>query len=118
MLAKLEHYGIYGIANEWFKFCLFDKKQFVSINGHVFNKPSIKYGVLQGSVLIPLLFLIYMSMIFNHAIEFCEVHYFAENTNLVYFSKSVNKLNKFINIDMKNLTNWLNAIKIPINVKN
>ena len=38
-----------------------DKKQFVSINGHAFNKPSMKYGVLQGSVLGPLLFLIYTS---------------------------------------------------------
>ena len=44
-LAKLEHYGIHGIANEWFKFYLFDRKQFVYINGHVSNKASINYGV-------------------------------------------------------------------------
>ena len=40
-----------------------------------------------------------------------------EGTNLVHFNKSLNKLNKYINIDMKNLTNWRNANKISINVK-
>ena len=99
LLAQLEHYGICGIANEWFKSYIFNRKQFVSINGHVSNKASVK----QSSVLRPLLFLIYINDL-NHAIKFCKVHHFADNTNLVHFSKSANKL-KYINIDMKNLTN-------------
>ena len=111
LLANLEHYGIRGIANEWFKCYFFDRKQFVSINGHISNKASIKYGVPQGSVLGPLFFLIYINDL-NHAVKSCKVHHFADDTNLVHFNKSVNKLNKYINIDMKNLTNWLNANKI------
>ena len=71
LLAKLEHYGIRGFANEWFR------KQFVSVNSHVSNKSSIKYGVPQGSVLEPLLVLIYINNL-NHAINICEVHPFAE----------------------------------------
>ena len=47
----------------------------------------------------------------------CKVHHFAENTNLLHFSKLANELNKYINLDMKNLTDWLNAIKISLNVK-
>ena len=42
---------------------------------------------------------------------------FADDSNLVQFSKSVNKFNKYINIDMKNLTNWLHVNKILLNVK-
>ena len=76
-----------------------------SVTGHVSNKASIKCAVPQGSVLGPLLCLIYISYL-NHAIKLCKVHHFADDTNLFYFSKSVNKLNKYINIDMKNLINW------------
>ena len=42
-LAKLVYDDIRGIANKWFKYYLFGRKQFVSINGHVSNKASVKY---------------------------------------------------------------------------
>ena len=70
------------------------KNQFVSIDGHASNKASVKYSVLQGAVLGPLLFLIYISIIFNHVIKFCNVHHFADDTNVVHFSISTNKLSK------------------------
>ena len=40
-----------------------------------------------------------------------------DDTNLIHFSKSVNRLNKHVNLDLKNLTYWLNANKISLNVK-
>ena len=88
LLAKLEHYGMRGMANNWFKSYLFNRKQFVSINGHISNQSSVKYGVPQGSVLDPLLFLIYIIYIndLNFAIKFCKVHHFADDTNLLHFS--------------------------------
>ena len=49
--------------------------------------------------------------------KFFKVHYFADDTNLVHFGKSANKLYKYINIDMKNLTNWQSANKISRNIK-
>ena len=61
-------------------------------------------------------FLIYINDL-NRSIKICKVHHFADDTNLLHFSKSVNKLNKYINLDMKNLTDWLNANKISLNVK-
>ena len=53
----------------------------------------------------------------NQAIKFCKFHHFADDTNLLYLGKSIKKLNKFVNIDLKNLVNWLNANKISLNVK-
>ena len=115
LLAKLEHYGIRGLANEWFRSYLSNRKQYVSINGHESSLASVLYGVPQGSVLGPLLFLIYINDL-NQAIKFCKVHHFADDTNLLHFNKSVAKLNKLVNLDMKNLTVWLNANKISLNV--
>ena len=115
---SVEHdrYGIRGMANNWFKSYLFDKKQFVSINDHVFNEVSVKYGVLEGSVLGPLLFLIYFNYL-NLAIKFCKVHHFAGSTNLLHFSKSVNKLNNYISIliclKILSQANILEPIKKP-----
>ena len=87
--AKVEHHGIYGIANNSFKSYLFHRKPFVSINSHVSNQTSVKYDVPEGSVLGPFVFLIYINDL-NHAIKFCKVHHFADDTNLLHFSKSVN----------------------------
>ena len=70
LLTKLKHYGIRGLANEWFMSYLFKRKQYVSINGHKSSPASVLYGVLQSSVLGPLLFSIYINDL-NQAIKFC-----------------------------------------------
>ena len=61
LLHKLEYYGIRGICNDWFKSYLSDRKQFVSINGYNSDLTPVDCGLPQGSVLGPLLFLIYTS---------------------------------------------------------
>ena len=88
----------------------------VSINGHESNLAFVLNGVPQGSVLGPTLFLMYIKDL-NQAIKLCIVHHFVDDTNLLLFNKSVAKLNKFVNQDVKNLIVWLNANKISLNVK-
>ena len=116
LLSKLDYYGIQGISNNWFKSYLSNCKQFVSLNGYDSELVEINCGVPQGSVLGPLLFLLYINDL-NQAIKFCKVHHFADDTNLLYLGKSIKKLNKLVNIDLKNLLYWLNANKISLNVK-
>ena len=113
-LSKLQHYVIRGLVNEWFKSYLSNRKQYVSINGYDSNLADVKFGVPQGSVLGPLLFLVYINDL-NQALKFCKVHHFADDTNLIHFSKSVYRLNKYVNLDLKNLTYWLNANRILLN---
>ena len=74
----------------------------VSIDGHESNLAFVLNGVPQGSVLGPTLFLMYIKDL-NQAIKLCIVHHFVDDTNLLLFNKSVAKLNKFVNQDVKNL---------------
>ena len=91
-------------------------ENYVSINGYDSNLADVKLDVPQGSVLGPLLFLIYINHL-NQALKFCKIHHFADDANLIHFSKSVYRLNKYVNLDLKNLTYWLNANRISLNVK-
>ena len=95
---------------------LSNQQQYVSINGYDSGLTKITCGVPQGSVLGPLLFLLYINDL-NQDIEFCKVHHFADDTNLLYLDKSIKKLNKLVNIDLKGLVNWLNSNKMSLNVK-
>ena len=114
LLKKLDYYGIRGLANGWFRSYLTDRHQFTSINGYDSNQNLMKYGVPQGSVLGPLLFLIYINDL-NKAIHFSVVHHFADDTNLLVSNRSIKTIQKQINIDLKALCKWLRANKISLN---
>ena len=116
LLAKLNHYGIRGVSNDWFKSYLSDRNQYVSINGFDSGLAAINFGVPQGSVLGPLLLLLYINGL-NQAVKFCRVHHFADDTNIFCMSNSIKKLNKLVNADLKHLVQRLNANKISLNVK-
>ena len=100
LLAKLSHYGFCGVSNDWFKSYLSNCHQYVFIKGYESGLAAIDCGVPQGSVLEPLLFLLYI-----HTIKSCKVHHFADDTNILCLSNSIKKLNKQVNADLKHLVN-------------
>ena len=107
LLHKLNYYGIRGIANSWFKTYLSDRRQYVSINGVDSNEVTMQFGVPQGSVLGPLLFLIYINDL-NTAIKYCTTRHFADDTNLLIKNKSLKQLKKHLNLDLR----YVNGFKL------
>ena len=65
LLKKLEHYGVRATALNWFTSYLSDRSQYISVNGHTSDHLRTTCGVSPGSVLGPLLFLIYINDLRN-----------------------------------------------------
>ena len=114
LLKKLDHYGIRGIANDWFRSYLKNRKQYVHISGFNSELENVNFGVPQGSVLGPLLFLIYINDL-HHAIKYSKTRHFADDTNLLINNNSLKQLKKRLNFDLRQLSNWLKAYKISLN---
>ena len=80
LLAKLNHYGIRGVLNDWFRSYLSSRNHFASINGFDSSITALYSGVRQVSQLGPSLFLVYINYL-NHANKFCNVNHFADESN-------------------------------------
>jgi len=101
-------------VNDWFRSYLTNRSQFVSLGGSKSQLKPINHGVPQGSVLGPLLFLVYINDL-HHCIRTSETYHFADDTHLLNFSKTVWNLCGRVNSDLRVLVSWLNANKISLN---
>ena len=86
LLSKLYHYGFRGISQEWFSSYLSNRKQFVSYNTGMSQCVNIRCGVPQGSILGPLLFILYMNDI-CHTSKLLNTILFADDTTCFYSHK-------------------------------
>ena len=115
LLAKLEYYGIRGIAYNWFKSYLSNRKQCTEIGNFQSKFDYVKHGVPQGSVLGPLSFLLYINdMIFSSSI--CKFTLFADDTSLFYSHKNKAEGAKILNDELTKIAEWLAANKLSLNV--
>ena len=114
LLKKLEHYGIRGVRNAWFKSYLKNRKQHTYHGGILSDNKYNEYGAPQGSVLGPVLFIIFIND-FHQAIDISAFHHFADYTNLLLVDKSLKKINKSINKDLKCAVDWIRANKLSLN---
>src|SRR5271165_4315852 len=115
LIKKLKHYGIRGLVLDLFADYLKNRKQFVSLNGCDSVHLPISIGVPQGSVLGPLLFLIYINDIVNCS-NLLAFILFADDTNLLYSCPDFELLQTTVNNELLFLANWFVTNRLSLNV--
>ena len=115
LLQKLMHYGVKGLPLEWFSSYLNDRTQQVVCNNRLSDILKIKCGVPQGSILGPLLFLIYVND-FCRCVTKGKTIMFADDTNLFSSESSYEKVFQVANEELKSIDNWLTANKLSLNI--
>ena len=111
LFTKLEHYGVRDKSLELFKSYLSCRQQFVEYNGISSSKRTIVCGVPQGSILGPLLFLVYINDLAHASSKIFSI-LFADDSNLFLSGKDPNELIKTMKEELIHIVKWLNYTQI------
>lgn len=114
LLSKLEFYGIRGVAYDWFKCYLSNRSQYVVYNNETSSMLPITCGVPQGSILGPLLFIIYMNDL-PDCLEKLKSILFADDTSLYHSDNDINRLYEDTNTELDLIQDWFRANQLSLN---
>ncbi len=112
LIIKLKRYGVAGLALDWFKSYLSNRKQFVYVNGSFSSEIEITIGVPQGSVLGPLLFLLYINDLPQVSKLFSLL--FADDTTLLAAHNNLDYLINFVNVEFKKITDYFRKNRLSL----
>ena len=115
LISKLQHYGIKGAALQLLISYLSNRKQFVQYGDSLSQKTDILMGVPQGSILGPLLFIIYINDM-AHSSELFKLINFADDTTLITNLNNEDTRKESLNHELTNFHNWLKANKLSLNI--
>ena len=116
LLSKLETYGVRGAPLSWIASYLSCRTQYVNYNKTSSSSLPIACGVPQGSILGPLLFLIYINDMVNVSQSLFYV-LFADDSNAFLSGKNIDQVICDINVALVDLVEWLNTNKLTLNIK-
>lgn len=115
LLRKLDNYGIRGKANDFLKSYLGSRNQFTVYNNASSSLKQISHGVPQGSILGPLLFLIYINdlVLISKNVKFLL---FADDTTIFIQGSNIVDMMGTLNSELTKLSNWIRSNRLTINV--
>ena len=113
LVKKLEYYGICGVANSLICSYLHNRKQCVLIYDKRSSEKSVNYGIPQGSILGPLLFLIYVNDL-PSAMQTAP-RFFADNVAFLTTENNVDNLQHLTNSELSRVSNWMLANNLVVN---
>lgn len=114
LLVKLNAYGISGVEKNWFRSYLNERRQRCFVNGHSSTNRFLQCGVPQGTILGPLLFLIYINDPPN-SLSHSLARLFADDSHLTYASNNISDINIKFNEDLASVSEWLSANRLTLN---
>jgi len=115
LLHKLHHYGIRGMPYDYIKNYLNNRLQCVEIDGIVSDLRTVTCGVPQGSILGPILFLLYINDLHDCS-NLLKLLLFADDTTIIYSSNDLDSLLTTINKELLSLSEWFNLNRLSLNV--
>ena len=115
LINKLERYGIRGIAKNWVSSYLSNRNQFVKLGETVSSCLDIVFGVPQGSVLGPKLFILYINDMCNVS-EKLKLILFADDTNIFCAGNNLHELQDMVSNEMGKLKSWFDKNKLSLNL--
>ena len=115
LLSKFEHYRIRGNVVKWFESYLTSRYHFVKFNNTTSNFLPVRHEVPQGSILVPLLFLLYTNDLPNIS-ESLYFITFADDTNIFIRNKCKQKLHEDMNIELNKLAQWMKINRLSLNI--
>ena len=116
LLRKLDHYGFRGTINIWFSSYLQGRTQTTQIGPHISERLDSTCRVPQGSVLGPLLFLLYMNDI-QESSDKLSFYLFVDDTNILFANKNLKSFEFDVNHKLNKVYDWLIANKLTFNIK-
>ena len=114
LLRKLYLYGVSGKAHDWFRSYLSNRTQYCQVNGKLSEPRTIITGIPQGSILGPLLFLVYINDLPN-CLKKADCDMFADDTQLGTATKDVKTTIEILSDDLANISVWMAANKLSLN---
>jgi hypothetical protein len=115
LLSKLEMMGVRGLGLDMFRSYLAERTQCLKIGNVISDEAAINYGVPQGSILGPTLFLIYIDQLCRLSLENCNIFTYADDTALLVYANSWNAAKYYAEVALSKVTKWLSSNLLTLN---